>query len=195
MWMKEDYEVLGAAVNKAKTYTDGEIAKVRTKFQVVASYNDLPNPGRTDTIYLVPQTGHAGIYDQYIYENNQYVDIGDTELDLAEYVTESELETALSPIVDITGNFVVENGKLCIIVSDENNQNETTNEPLATDATLQAIAESLQDIADTVEEVAESTTENWMDEHFANHPTTDGTYVLQCTVSSGVATYNWVSVS
>ena len=93
-------EALAIAIKKSNSYTDQEISKVRTKFQVVASYSDLPDPGRTDTIYLFPQSGNPGVYDQYIYENNRYVDIGDTELDLAEYATDEELQQGLSSKVD-----------------------------------------------------------------------------------------------
>lgn len=100
MWLKEYYEVLGAATKKAQAYTDQEVSKVRTKFAVVASYADLPNPGRTDTIYLVPKAGFVSVYDQYIYENDQYTDIGDTELDLDSYATDLELSQGLATKVD-----------------------------------------------------------------------------------------------
>lgn len=100
MWLKEYYEVLGAATKKAQAYTDQEVGKVRTKFAVVASYADLPSPGRTDTIYLVPKAGFVSVYDQYIYENNQYTDIGDTELDLDSYATDLELSQGLATKVD-----------------------------------------------------------------------------------------------
>ena len=100
MWLKEYYEVLGAATKKAQAYTDQEVGKVRTKFAVVASYADLPNPGRTDTIYLVPKAGFVSVYDQYIYENGAYVDIGDTELDLDSYATDLELSQGLATKVD-----------------------------------------------------------------------------------------------
>lgn len=99
-WLDEDYEVLGAAIKKSKAYTDQEVSKVRTKFAVVASYADLPNPGRTDTIYLVPKSGFVSVYDQYIYENDQYTDIGDTELDLDSYATDLELSQGLATKVD-----------------------------------------------------------------------------------------------
>jgi len=100
MWLKEYYEVLGAATKKAQAYTDQEVSKVRTKFAVVASYADLPSPGRTDTIYLVPKAGFVSVYDQYIYENDQYTDIGDTELDLDSYATDLELSQGLATKVD-----------------------------------------------------------------------------------------------
>ena len=100
MWLKEYYEVLGAATKKAQAYTDQEVSKVRTKFAVVASYADLPSPGRTDTIYLVPKAGFVSVYDQYIYENGQYTDIGDTELDLDSYATDLELSQGLATKVD-----------------------------------------------------------------------------------------------
>ena len=147
--------VLPIAFGFAKSYTDQQVSKVRNKFQVVASVSDLPDPGDANTIYLVP-TGTDNIYDQYIYdtETGSYVDIGDTTIDLDEYVTDSEMQGALSPIIDITGNFVVENGKLCIIVSDGNNNNANTNEALALDSTLQDLVDAVEDIADNVAEVS-----------------------------------------
>jgi hypothetical protein len=100
MWLKEYYEVLGAATKKAQAYTDQEVSKVRTKFAVKASYADLPNPGRTDTIYLIPKAGFVNVYDQYIYEEGHYTDIGDTELDLDSYATDLELSQGLATKVD-----------------------------------------------------------------------------------------------
>lgn len=162
--------VLPIALGFAKSYTDQQVSKVRNKFQVVASVSDLPNPGDANTIYLVP-TGINNIYDQYIYDTDtsSYVDIGNTTIDLDEYVTDAEMQGALSPIIDITGNFVVENGKLCIIVSDGNNNNANTNEALALDSTLQDLVDAVEDIADNVAEVsaasAAQAATDWMDEH------------------------------
>ncbi len=100
MWLKEYYEVLGAATKKAQAYTDQEVSKVRTKFAVKASYPDLPHPGRTATLSLIPNPGFPNVHDQYIYEEGHYTDIGDTELDLDSYATDLELSQGLATKVD-----------------------------------------------------------------------------------------------
>ena len=117
--MNEIY--FAAAIKKSKAYTDSEVAKVRNKFQVVASYEDLPTVGDENTIYLVP-TGSDNVYEQYIYDGttSSYVDIGDTTIDLDEYATDEELDARVSPLEELADNFSVENGKLCYVVSEGN---------------------------------------------------------------------------
>jgi hypothetical protein len=48
----------------------------------------------TTTIYFV-EGATAGSYDEYIYVNNTWVQIGDTQIDLSDYVTSTQLSTAL----------------------------------------------------------------------------------------------------
>lgn len=49
------------------------------------------------TIYLVPKTGETGdVYDEYVYINNAWEHIGSTAVDLSNYYTKSEVDTALS---------------------------------------------------------------------------------------------------
>ena len=167
--INETYIAIGAAIKKSKAYTDSEVAKVRTKFQVVASYADLPDPGRTDTIYLVPKTGHPGVYDQYIYDGTQYVDIGDTEIDLAEYVTDVEFDNRLAPIEDISQSFTIENGKLCYIPSSEEIQdgNDSANQPIALDDTLKDLVDAVEEIADNIGTVAEATVMEYCADNFS----------------------------
>ena len=63
-------------------------------YQVVQT---LPATGVKGTIYLVPNSGTSpNIYDEYIYVNNSFEKIGTTEIDLSDYVTNSELTTELS---------------------------------------------------------------------------------------------------
>ena len=65
------------------------------QFEVVA---ELPLVGQSNIIYLVPKTipNVDNIYDEYVWINNAYELIGDTEIDLSNYYTKSETDTLLS---------------------------------------------------------------------------------------------------
>lgn len=72
------------------TITNGVIsADTGLSLEVVQT---LPATGDADTIYLVPKTsaGTQNVYDEYIYTNNAWEKIGDTEVDLTNYYTKSE---------------------------------------------------------------------------------------------------------
>lgn len=52
----------------------------------------LPTTGAAGTIYLVPNgTTGQNYYDEYIYYNNAWESIGSTDVDLSDYLQESEL--------------------------------------------------------------------------------------------------------
>lgn len=56
----------------------------------------LPTSGiSTTTIYLVPKTASQtnNVYDEYLYVNSKWEKIGDTSIDLSNYVKKSELST------------------------------------------------------------------------------------------------------
>lgn len=58
------------------------------QFEVVQT---LPATGDAGTIYLVPNSGTTpNIYDEYIYVNNSFEKIGTTEIDLSNYVTNTD---------------------------------------------------------------------------------------------------------
>lgn len=84
---------------KSETYTRAEVEQLiaaikQGKFEIVA---ELPASGDANVIYLVPkstaQTSNS--YDEYVYINNAWEKIGDTDIDLSGYVTDDELTTAL----------------------------------------------------------------------------------------------------
>lgn len=84
---------------KSETYTRAEVEQLiaaikQGKFEIVA---ELPASGDANVIYLVPkstaQTSNS--YDEYVYINNAWEKIGDTDIDLSGYVTDDELATAL----------------------------------------------------------------------------------------------------
>lgn len=89
---------------KSETYTQTEVNELiasisNLHFEVVASLptEDIP----TNVIFLVLREPHTAtdIYNEYIYINNGWELIGNTQIDLSNYVTISDLNTALSSYV------------------------------------------------------------------------------------------------
>ena len=92
---------------KTETYTktevDNLIGAISTmSIQVVQT---LPTQDiSTTTIYFVPKTtaGTNDVYEEYIYVSNNWELIGTTEIDLSDYVTDSDLTAALQSYALIT---------------------------------------------------------------------------------------------
>ena len=58
----------------------------------------------THTIYLVPKTGETNdVYDEYIYVNNAWEMVGNTQVDLSDYAFKSELPTKTSDLTNDSG--------------------------------------------------------------------------------------------
>lgn len=78
--------------------------------------NQLPSTGEENVIYLVPKSpaGESGnIYDEYIYANNNWELIGDTDIDLSNYYTSTEVDNLLDDKQDTLtagNNIAIENG-------------------------------------------------------------------------------------
>jgi len=66
-------------------------------FQIVQS---LPSTGEHGVIYLVPVSGGANIYDEYIYVNNSFEKIGSTDIDLSNYVQFNDLTAITNSEID-----------------------------------------------------------------------------------------------
>lgn len=84
-------EAVTEAVAQSKLYTDEEIGKLLSfDIEVVST---LPSEPNNHTIYLVPKdlsSTNNGYY-EYIYVNNKWELIGDTEVDLSNYYTKEEV--------------------------------------------------------------------------------------------------------
>lgn len=81
-------------ITKAINDAIGEVAQI--SFQIVNSFDELPETGRVGTFYLVPNSGlNSNNYDEYIWDsvNNRYELIGQIqqEIDLTGYVKESQI--------------------------------------------------------------------------------------------------------
>ena len=83
--------------DKSDTYTKAEVQQLVgqiTSFEVVAT---LPvSDIKTNVIYLLGPIGSgADRYEEYIYSNSTWTKIGETSVDLSNYITVNQLNTAL----------------------------------------------------------------------------------------------------
>jgi len=71
----------------------------------MAVVQELPTTDiSTHTIYLVPKTGETNdVYDEYIYVNNAWEMVGNTQVDLSDYALKSELPTKTSDLTNDSG--------------------------------------------------------------------------------------------
>lgn len=76
-----------------KSYVDSAVGAITgIDFQIVSS---LPTTGVKGTIYLVSHShGTGDSYDEYIYVNNSWEKIGNTDIDLSGYVQTSDITLA-----------------------------------------------------------------------------------------------------
>lgn len=81
-----------------KAYVDNAIGGITGfDYQVVASYDALPNPGTKGVIYFVPDAhGAQDIYDEYIWVEDKYEKIGNTDMDLSEYAKKKYVDDSIA---------------------------------------------------------------------------------------------------
>ena len=85
---------------KSETYTKDEINSLINNISAIhlEIVSELPVSNiSTSTIYLTEDTVNGG-YVQHIYNNNQWVDIGSTTINLANYYTKSEIDNLFNNI-------------------------------------------------------------------------------------------------
>ena len=98
----EYYSTINAAT---KQYIDDAIGSItQIDYQVVA---ELPQTGAKGTIYLVSNShGTNDVYDEYLWINNQFERIGNTDVDLSGYIPVVTGATNKIPKFDANGRLV-----------------------------------------------------------------------------------------
>ena len=85
-------------------YTDSETYNKTEVNQLISSIAGgvelevvavLPIVGESNKIYLVRREVSSNIYDQYVWFNNAWVQVGSTEVDLSQYYTKTEVDALL----------------------------------------------------------------------------------------------------
>lgn len=87
-------------INKHDTYNKQQIDELISSIENVSIkvVEDLPEIGQTNIIYFVhrPDPEFDDLYNEYIWENNQYELIGNTLIDLSDYITNDNLSNILT---------------------------------------------------------------------------------------------------
>lgn len=83
---------------KSETYTKQEVNDLISAISTITMeiVQTLPQTGESNIIYLVPKSTAQtnNYYDEYIYTNNNWEKIGDTEIDLTNYVQNTDYATS-----------------------------------------------------------------------------------------------------
>lgn len=82
-----------------KDYVDRAVAAITgINFSIVQT---LPATGETGTIYLVPNSGSSGnSYDEYIWIDSNFEKIGTTDVDLSDYMKETDMVPLTTAEID-----------------------------------------------------------------------------------------------
>ena len=92
---------------KSETYTKTEVNTLIGQISTISILvvQSLPTQDiQTNIIYLVPKqtAGTQDVYDEYIYVNNAWELIGDTEVDLSNYYTKTQVDALIPTVNDAT---------------------------------------------------------------------------------------------
>lgn len=81
---------------KTETYTKAEISNLVNNINRLTTsiVTELPTEDISTTIIYLISTGDS-VYNQYMYINDEWANLGNTSMDLEGYITSSELQTAL----------------------------------------------------------------------------------------------------
>lgn len=134
-------------------YTKEEITELLSgikEFNVIL-VEQLPNTGEANTIYLIPSQDQKqeNIKDEYLWINNNWELIGSTRIDLSDYVTTSDLATALSDYAttsELTSGLAEKQDAL---TTGENITIDSGGTISATDTTYEASDFDIKDLADS----------------------------------------------
>lgn len=90
--------------NKTQTYNKDEVNNLIGNVSGGISFvvvDTLPTTGDSNKIYLVPHNhGSTDVYDEYIYVNNSWEKIGNTDIDLTDYATKTYVSQAIGQATD-----------------------------------------------------------------------------------------------
>ena len=84
---------------KSQTYTKDEVNNLVNSISSLTLdiVSELPTQDiSTTTIYLLPVTGATNVYMQYAYINNEWAQLGTTQVDLTNYYTKAQIDTYLA---------------------------------------------------------------------------------------------------
>lgn len=123
-----DSKVIGRICELLNSMTGVSFRKVQT----------LPQTGESNVIYLVPKSTSEtdNVFDEYIWIDNDWELIGDTEIDLSDYYTKTETDDLLDDKADTSD---IKDGTLTIQLNGTNEQTFTANSSSNKTANIKAV--------------------------------------------------------
>lgn len=119
-------------LEQAKQYANEKINAIDLiDIQVLAT---LPPSGETDILYMIGDVNTTDIFELYIWENNKFIKVGSTTIDLSQYALKSELPKNLSELINDT-NFITLND----IIDDNSSATNKTYSSNKIDQLLQTV--------------------------------------------------------
>ena len=141
---------------KSETYTKAEVAELIAAINQFhyEIHTSLPSSGENNVLYLIGPTGTgADKYEEYVYNDGVFTKIGDTSIDLSNYVTTNALNTALANYVTSANFAIALSGK-------ENSSNKVTSiSQSSTDTEYPSAHAVVEYVSNHVPDVMELTTE------------------------------------
>lgn len=87
------------------------------RFKVVQTLPPVKD-AESNVLYLVPFEGKEGVYKQYILADGKFVQLDNTEVDLSNYYTKHETDTAISDVADaLTAKDTEQDGRISALES------------------------------------------------------------------------------
>ena len=85
---------------KEQVYTQAQVESLISQIETggYEEVTELPTVGDPNVIYLIPKQG--GGYERWIYSNGQWKDLGDTSIDMTQYVHKNEIADMIHPVGD-----------------------------------------------------------------------------------------------
>ena len=142
---------------KDETYTKQEVNNLigaiqQFHYEIV---QELPSTGANNILYLVPRTESetSNVYDEYVYANNNWEKIGSTDIDLTDYVKNTDYATnnkgGTIKSDNGFGTYVTGDGKLRASVQSYENYNSLTDYLLIGKGTLENVITGKGLVSDT----------------------------------------------
>ena len=143
---------------KDETYTKAEVNNLigaiqQFHYEIV---QELPSTGANNILYLVPRTESetSNVYDEYVYANNNWEKIGSTDIDLSDYVKNTDYATnnkggVVLPSTVYGLNIVAANGRLYPAIKAYNEYNSFSEYGFISKGTLENVITGKGLVSDT----------------------------------------------
>lgn len=182
---------------KSETYTQAEVDNLigaiqQFHYEIV---QELPQTGANNILYLVPKSESQtqNVYDEYVYANNTWEKIGDTEIDLSGYVTTTDLSTALANYTTTTDLTTLLAGKQDALVSGTNIKTINSTSILGSGNITTATSQDIKNDKLTGSGAPTTSTVGYVGQQYTD--TTNSNQYVCTAINQSLGEYTWVQIN